>query len=74
MAYSPPSNKLFYLFGYPISQSKAPALHNAWFRLWPPLQAEGEQRNTYELWETREVTKQVLDALNSEECGGAAYV
>ncbi|KAG6910710.1 hypothetical protein DXG01_008240 [Tephrocybe rancida] len=68
-AYPSPAGKKFYLFGYPIAHSAAPALHNHSFRHWP----EGrESPNSYETWSTSKVTDEVLKALSSDDCGGAA--
>lgn len=69
--FSPPQEKQFYLFGFPISQSKAPGLHNNWFQSWPPKDAI---KNTYKVWETSQITMEMLEVLKNGECGGAAYV
>ncbi|KAF8997717.1 hypothetical protein BDQ17DRAFT_1309570 [Cyathus striatus] len=64
---TPPASKKFFLFGYPIAHSFAPALHNLCFDAW-----EMEAANRYELYSTSKVTEEVLEVLRSEECGGAA--
>ncbi|KAK7031708.1 Pentafunctional arom polypeptide [Favolaschia claudopus] len=59
-----PSRK-FYLFGYPIAHSAAPALHNHCFELLGT-------KSTYNLWSTSKVTQEMLTVIRENDCGGAA--
>ncbi|KAJ7714332.1 hypothetical protein B0H14DRAFT_2546384 [Mycena olivaceomarginata] len=61
---APPSKK-FYLFGYPIAHSSAPALHNNSFK---SLGTE----STYSIWSTSKVTEEMLAVIHDDDCGGAA--
>ncbi|KAF7345465.1 Pentafunctional arom polypeptide [Mycena venus] len=61
---APPSKK-YYLFGYPIAHSSAPALHNHCFK---SLGTE----STYTIWSTSKVTEEMLAVIHSDDCGGAA--
>ncbi|KAJ7066778.1 hypothetical protein B0H15DRAFT_872440 [Mycena belliarum] len=61
---SPPPKK-YYLFGHPIAHSAAPALHNHCFK---SLGTE----STYSLCSTSKVTEEVVAAIKSDDCGGAA--
>ncbi|KAF9455851.1 hypothetical protein BDZ94DRAFT_1230489 [Collybia nuda] len=64
---SPPAGKKFYLFGYPIAHSAAPALHGACFKAWGV-----GALNTYELWSSSKVTEDLLKVLSSDDFGGSA--
>ncbi|KAJ7498079.1 hypothetical protein B0H11DRAFT_1856633 [Mycena galericulata] len=61
---APPSKK-FYLFGFPITHSAAPAFHNHCFK---SLGTE----STYDIWSTSKVTEEMLSAIYDDHCGGAA--
>jgi quinate dehydrogenase len=65
---APPNGKTYYLFGFPIAHSAAPALHNHCFNAW---NVPG-QKNFYELWSTSKITHAMLNRLGSDGCGGAA--
>ncbi|KAJ6485544.1 hypothetical protein C8R45DRAFT_996958 [Mycena sanguinolenta] len=60
-----PPSKNFYLFGFPIAHSSAPALHNHCFK---SLGTE----STYSIWSTSKVTEEMLAAIHEDDCGGAA--
>lgn len=64
---NPKAGKTFNLYGYPISHSAAPALHNAIF------DSLGEGKR-YGLYSTSKITQDVLDSIRSDESGGCAYV
>ncbi|KAJ7230402.1 hypothetical protein GGX14DRAFT_344185 [Mycena pura] len=62
-----PLPKKFYLFGYPIAHSAAPALHNHCFKSLGTA-------NAYTLWSTSNVTEEMLAVIRSSDFGGAAQV
>ncbi|KAF8997715.1 hypothetical protein BDQ17DRAFT_1283732 [Cyathus striatus] len=64
---TPPTSRKFFLLRCLIAHSFAHALHNLCFDAW-----ETEIPNRYELYSTSNVTKDVLEMLRSDECGGAA--
>ncbi|KAF8067932.1 hypothetical protein FPV67DRAFT_1165571 [Lyophyllum atratum] len=64
----PPKGKKFYLFGYPVAHSAAPALHNLCFANW----STGDPSNAYSLWPTSKVTSAMLEILSRDDCGGSA--
>ncbi|GLB38971.1 putative the AROM polypeptide catalyzes 5 consecutive enzymatic reactions in prechorismate polyaromatic amino acid biosynthesis [Lyophyllum shimeji] len=66
---TPPRRKKFYLFGYPIAHSAAPALHNLCFANWL---TEDVSPNTFELWSTSKVTDTMVEALSGDDFGGSA--
>lgn len=63
----PPTNKNFYLFGYPIAHSAAPSLHNNVFD-------SLKSGNKFGLWSTSKVTDEAVAEIRSDDCGGCAYV
>ncbi|KAF5383256.1 hypothetical protein D9615_004904 [Tricholomella constricta] len=65
---APPEGKIFYLFGYPVAHSAAPALHNLCFANW----SQQTPLNTYEIWSTSKVTDAVIQTLSRDDCGGSA--
>lgn len=65
----PPRGKRFYLLGFPIAKSTAPAFHNHCFQSW-----HTGTPNTFETWSSSKVIDDLLRVCFQEEFGGAAWV
>ena len=65
----PPRGKKFYLFGFPVAHSTAPAFHNHFFKSW-----RTGTPNTYETWSTSRVTDDLVNTFLQDDFGGATWV
>ncbi|TID26342.1 Pentafunctional AroM protein [Venturia nashicola] len=59
------SPKKFFIFGFPVTQSKSPALHNTLF-------ADAGLPHNYSLHETKSITEDVKRVIRASDFGGAS--
>ena len=61
--------KRFYLCGFPIARSTAPAFHNHLFNSW-----HTGTPNVLETWSTSRITDELVGTFSQDDFGGAAWV